>query len=173
MSYIAGMLLLVMGRFEAFVCLSNLITNWILKPFFKSDEFNMNHRLQLFKQIFFCNMPDLCEHFEMEKVIPQHYLIEWIMTLFVKSLDLSIASHIWDLIMLDGGIMILKVSAALLKLIHKELQNGNMDKIITSIKKISTFIKDEKEFVKIIYSIQIPDWVAEEIIRTIKNYSQV
>ena len=163
MSYIAGILVLVMDKFEAFVCLSNLISSWFLLPFFRGDDAQITRRIQIFKQIFHYNLPELCEQFESEGVLPQHYLIEWIMTIFVKSLDLQVAYRLWDLIMLDGDIMILKIPVALLKLIEKDVLQCSMDTILMTIKGMTQNIKDDEALIKEIYSVKIPEWVLTEL----------
>jgi len=170
MSYIAGMLLLVMDKFKAFVCMCSLVSNWMLLPFFRGDDTQIQRRIQIFKQIFHYNLPDLCEQFESEGVMPQAYLIEWIMTIFVKSLDLPIASRLWDLIMLDGDIMILKIAVALLKLIEKDVLNCSMDTILLTLKGMMQGIKDENNLVKLIYSIKLPEWVTTELPRLMQEF---
>lgn len=48
------------------------------------------------------NLPDLCEHLEMENIQPRQYVYEWFMTLFTRALNLSIVSRVWDFYFLDG-----------------------------------------------------------------------
>ncbi len=163
MSYLAAMLLLVMDKFKAFVCLVALVGNWMLLPFFRGDETQITRRLQLFKQIFHHNLPELCEQFESEGILPQHYFIEWVMTLFAKSLNLQVASRVWDLYMLDGDIILFQVAVALLKLISKEVQQCSMDIILQSLRSIVRNINDEDLIVRETYNVKLPEWVRTEV----------
>ena len=56
----------------------------------------------IFKQIFIHNLPELCEYFESINLLPEHYFIEWNMTLFSKSLNIDIVARIWDIYMIEG-----------------------------------------------------------------------
>ncbi len=170
MSYIAGMLLLVMDKFKAFVCLSNIISSWMLLPFFRGDEVQITRRLQLFKQLLHLNSPELCEQFESEGILPQHYLFEWVVTIFVKSLDLSVACKVWDLFVLEGDLMIFRVAIAMLKMIEKDVMQCSMDTILMSLKGMAKKIVDDKNFVNAIYSVKIPDWVIEEVSRLMQEF---
>lgn len=70
--------------------------------FYRFDELQIQKRLQIFKQIFYYNLPILCEHFDCQDILPEQYLIEWIMTLFSKNLNIDLAARIWDIYMLEG-----------------------------------------------------------------------
>jgi len=159
-----------MDKFKAFVCLTSLVSNWMTLPFFRGDESQIGRRIQIFKQIFFHNLPELCEHFESEGILPQIYLIEWVMTLFVRSLDLPVASRMWDLIMLEGDIMILRIAVALLKLIEKDVSQCSMDTILLTIKRLNQTLKDDNALVKLIYTIEIPEWVTIELPRLMQEF---
>ena len=58
--------------------------------------------MQIFKQVLQHNLPELCEHFEMENVNPKHYVYEWFMTLYTRALNLSLVSRVLDAYFLDG-----------------------------------------------------------------------
>ena len=170
MSYIAGMLLLVMDKFKAFVCMTSLVSSWMMLPFFRGDNDQITRRIQIFKQIFHHNLPELCEQFESEGIFPQQYLIEWVMTLFVKSLDIPVASRLWDLIILEGDLMVMKISVALLKFIEKDVNECSMDTILIAIKRLSQTLKDDNALVKLIYTVNIPEWVVIEIPRLMQEF---
>jgi len=102
LSYIAGMLLFYMDKFQAFVALMNIVLNLNTLPFYRFDESQIRKRIILFKQLFFHNLPDLCDHFESESILPECYFVEWMMTLFAKNINIDIAARIWDLYMLEG-----------------------------------------------------------------------
>ena len=51
LSFIAGILLLNMDKFKAFISLMNLILNPIMLPFYKMENESIQQRLKLFKQV--------------------------------------------------------------------------------------------------------------------------
>jgi len=53
LSFIAGILLLNMDKFKAFISLMNLVLNPALLPFYKMDNESIQQRLKLFKQVFY------------------------------------------------------------------------------------------------------------------------
>lgn len=91
-----------MDKYQAFVALMNITLNHNILPFYRFEEHQIRKRLQIFKQIFYHNLPDLCDHFESLDILPEQYLIEWNMTLFSKSLNIDIAARIWDIYMIEG-----------------------------------------------------------------------
>ncbi len=102
LSYIAGMLLLNMDKYQAFVALMNIALSHNIIAFYRFDENQIRKRLQIFKQVFYYNLPELCDHFESLDLLPEHYLIEWYMTLFAKNLNIDIAARVWDVYMIEG-----------------------------------------------------------------------
>ena len=52
------------------------------------------------------------------EIYPDYYLIEWIMTIFSKSLSIEIATRIWDIFVYEGITAIF--SAAIVFLSHYE-----------------------------------------------------
>ncbi len=96
------MLLLNMEKYQAFVALMNITLSHNIIPFYRFDESQIRKRLQIFKQIFLHNLPELCDYFESHDILPEHYLIEWHMTIFSKSLNIDIAARIWDIYMIEG-----------------------------------------------------------------------
>lgn len=59
-------------------------------------------------------MPDLFRHFETLDISTDLYLIDWMLTLFSKNMDLDIVSRIWDNFMLDGEVFAIKTALAIL-----------------------------------------------------------
>jgi len=99
---VAGMLILNMDKYQAFVALMNIILNHNILPFYRFEENQIRKRLQIFKQVFYYNLPELCDHFESIDLLPETYMIEWIMTLFAKNVNIDFAARIWDIYMIDG-----------------------------------------------------------------------
>jgi len=163
LSFIAGILLLNMDKFRAFIALMNLILNPIILPFYKMDNESIQQRLKLFKQVFYFNLPELCEHFDELGLLPENYFLSWNMTLFTRDVNLELAKRIWDVFMIEGIKAI--YSAAIVFLSHFESKLLNMDfvEIMTCIGTIKNINFDEDMAIEAMKNVKIPDWVQLEI----------
>ena len=163
LSFIAGILLLNMDKFKAFISLMNLILNPIMLPFYKMDNESIQQRLKLFKQVFYYNLPELCEHFDELGLLPENYFLSWNMTLFTRDVNLELAKRIWDVFMIEGIKAI--YSAAIVFLSHFESKLINMDfvEIMTCIGTIKNINFDEDMAIEAMKNVKIPDWVQFEI----------
>ena len=163
LSFIAGILLLNMDKFKAFISLMNLILNPIMLPFYKMDNESIQQRLKLFKQVFYYNLPELCEHFDELGLLPENYFLSWNMTLFTRDVNLELAKRIWDVFMIEGIKAI--YSAAIVFLSHFEGKLINMDfvEIMTCIGTIKNINFDEDMAIEAMKNVKIPDWVQFEI----------
>ena len=163
LSFIAGILLLNMDKFKAFISLMNLILNPIMLPFYKMDNESIQQRLKLFKQVFYFNLPELCEHFDELGLLPENYFLSWNMTLFTRDVNLELAKRIWDVFMIEGIKAI--YSAAIVFLSHFESKLINMDfvEIMTCIGTIKNINFDEDMAIEAMRNVKIPDWVQLEI----------
>ena len=163
LSFIAGILLLNMDKFKAFISLMNLILNPIMLPFYKMENESIQQRLKLFKQVFYFNLPELCEHFDELGLLPENYFLSWNMTLFTRDVNLELAKRIWDVFMIEGIKAI--YSAAIVFLSHFESKLINMDfvEIMTCIGTIKNINFDEDMAIEAMRNVKIPDWVQLEI----------
>ena len=163
LSFIAGILLLNMDKFKAFISLMNLILNPIMLPFYKMDNESIQQRLKLFKQVFYYNLPELCEHFDELGLLPENYFLSWNMTLFTRDVNLELAKRIWDVFMIEGIKAI--YSAAIVFLSHFENKLINMDfvEIMTCIGSIKNINFDEDMAIEAMKNVKIPDWIQLEI----------
>ena len=72
MSYVAAVLLLHMDdAYAAFVAFASISTRYPIMPFYAFDEILVRKTMQIYKQVFAYNLPELCEHFELEKIQPR------------------------------------------------------------------------------------------------------
>ena len=163
LSFIAGILLLNMDKFKAFIALMNLILNPIMLPFYKMNNELIQQRLKLFKQVFYFNLPELCEHFDELGMLPENYFLVWNMTLFTHDVNLELANRIWDVFMIEGVKAI--YSAAIVFLSHFETKLMNMDfvEIMSCIGSINTINFDDDMFIDAMKNVKIPDWIQVEI----------
>lgn len=60
-------------------------------------------------------MPELYKHFETLDITTDLFLIDWMLTLYSKNMDLEVVSRIWDNFILKGEIFAIKTGLALLQ----------------------------------------------------------
>ena len=60
-------------------------------------------------------MPELYKHFETLDITTDLFLIDWMLTLYSKNMELDTVTRIWDNFMLDGEIFAIKTGLALLQ----------------------------------------------------------
>uniref|UniRef100_A0A8C8J6E1 Rab-GAP TBC domain-containing protein n=1 Tax=Oncorhynchus tshawytscha TaxID=74940 RepID=A0A8C8J6E1_ONCTS len=74
--------------------------------------------LCIFQQVMFFdeNLPKLFAHFKENKLTPDIYLIDWIFTLYSKSLPLDLACRVWDVFCRDGDEFLFRVALGILRL---------------------------------------------------------
>ena len=152
-SYLVGMLIINMDKYQAYVSFMNLILNPNIIIYYLSgnkdenimeygysdtptgDENNNNKnkkipsiveknlRRVIFKQLLFHNLPDLCSNLELINVLPEDYFDEWNKTIFCKNFNIDISTKIWDLFVVQGEKIIFDAGIAIMKELEEELNN--------------------------------------------------
>ena len=170
LSYIAGTLLLQMDKFSSFVCFMNIILSPNILPFYRLDENNIKKRLDLFNEIFKSYLPKLYLHFKENEVFPEHYLLEWFMTLFTRNLNIELALRIWDIYMIEGIYVVYKTAIVIFTLDEKKLINMDFAEIMDFLKNFEKNNYDEDKFVDEIYKIKFSDKIINKIQQLNEEY---
>uniref|UniRef100_A0A8C5VWY3 Rab-GAP TBC domain-containing protein n=1 Tax=Microcebus murinus TaxID=30608 RepID=A0A8C5VWY3_MICMU len=102
MSFIAAVLILNLDTADAFIAFSNLLNKLCQMAFFRVDHGLMLTYFAAFEVFFEENLPKLFAHFKKNNLTPDIYLIDWIFTLYSKSLPLDLACRVWDVFCGDG-----------------------------------------------------------------------
>ncbi len=160
MSYLAGLLLLNMSPFDAWVCLSNLIrTSHMFLSIFKMNVGGIVQHARIFEMVLSEEMGDVYARLHDFKITSDHYLLDWWMTLFCRKLPLRLVARIWDLFLLGGEIELHKAAVALVRL-HREaiLQAPDFDE---AFRVLTTPVDavDEHEFLSGMAAVRVgPVW---------------
>ncbi|KAK3587488.1 hypothetical protein CHS0354_003630 [Potamilus streckersoni] len=123
MLFIAAVLLLNMEVAEAFISFANLLNKPCQVAFFRIDEEMMKVYFKVYDDFFIENMPALQKHFVKNSLTPDLYLIDWIFSLFSKSLPLDVACRVWDVFCRDGEEFLFRTALGILKLYEKVLMS--------------------------------------------------
>lgn len=110
-------------------------------------------RINQFNKHFKAALPDLYKHFEALDVTADLYLIDWLLTLYTKNMDIDIASRIWDNFFLDGEIFAIKTAIAILIYLERKLIKEGHFKIIQQLKDLHNGVIDEQKLFSIIEKI--------------------
>lgn len=118
----------------------------------------MNRYFRIHQILFEYNIPKLYAHFDEQKVKPDLYLIDWIFTLFSKSLPLDVMSRVWDVFFRDKEEFLFRTALGILNLYKDSLveldfihivqfltklpENINATQLFKSIEQIETNVDD-------------------------------
>ncbi|XP_075421288.1 TBC1 domain family member 14 [Ascaphus truei] len=116
MSFIAAVLILNLDTADAFIAFSNLLNKPCQMAFFRVDHGLMLTYYAAFEVFFEENLPKLFAHFKKNNLTPDIYLIDWIFTLYSKSLPLDLACRVWDVFCRDGEEFLFRTALGVLKL---------------------------------------------------------
>ncbi|XP_061646197.1 TBC1 domain family member 12-like isoform X2 [Phyllopteryx taeniolatus] len=121
MSFIAAVLILNLEEADAFVTFANLLNKPCQMAFFRVDHDLMLKYFAAFEVFFEENLPRLFGHFRTNKLTPDLYLIDWIFTLYSKSLPLDVACRVWDVFCRDGEESLFRTGLGILRLFQDVL----------------------------------------------------
>ncbi|XP_034040678.1 TBC1 domain family member 12 [Thalassophryne amazonica] len=116
MSFIAAVLILNLEEAEAFITFANLLNKPCQIAFFRVDHELMLKYFSVFEVFFEENLPRLFGHFQTNSLTPDLYLIDWIFTLYSKSLPLDVACRVWDVFCRDGEESLFRTGLGILRL---------------------------------------------------------
>ncbi|XP_061915401.1 TBC1 domain family member 12-like isoform X2 [Entelurus aequoreus] len=121
MSFIAAVLILNLEEAEAFITFANLLNKPCQMAFFRVDHELMLKYFAVFEVFFEENLPRLFSHFQTNQLTPDLYLIDWIFTLYSKSLPLDVACRVWDVFCRDGEESLFRTGLGILRLFEDVL----------------------------------------------------
>ena len=163
LSYIAGILLTQMDKFQAFTCFCNIILSPNIFTFYKLDGIGIKKRLDLFNLILKSNLSSIYYLFNENGISPEHYLLEWIMTLFTRTFRVELVLRILDIYMLEGIAAIYKAALVVFILLEKELNNLDFSEILNKLKEIKEKSIDENLFLEQMKKVTFSDKIMNYI----------
>ncbi|VDK89028.1 unnamed protein product [Onchocerca ochengi] len=126
MCFLGAMLLLQMDQpYQSFQAFANLLNRPLMLAFFGLRQPQMTVYFIAYDQYFEQELPKLHHHFDVLDVRPDIYLIEWIYTLYAKSLPFDICCRVWDVFLRDGEQFIFNIALGIMHLYESELENMN------------------------------------------------
>ena len=170
LSYIAATLLLQMDKFQSLVCFMNIILSPNILPFYRLDEQNIKKRLDLFNDIFKINLPELFDHFQENEILPEHYLLEWFMTLYTRNIYFDLALRIWDIYMIEGIVALYKTAIVIFCLHEKEYLQMEFSDIMNHLKNLENNKYNEDNFIESMKNVKFDDKIISKIHQLNEEY---
>ncbi|KAE8590807.1 hypothetical protein XENTR_v10018211 [Xenopus tropicalis] len=146
MSFIAAVLILNLEEADAFIAFANLLNKPCQLAFFRVDHSMMLKYFAAFEVFFEENLPKLFFHFNAYSLTPDLYLIDWIFTLYSKSLPLDLACRVWDVFCRDGEEFLFRTALGILRLYEDILLQMDFIHIAQFLTKLPEDITSEKLF---------------------------
>ncbi|XP_053307258.1 TBC1 domain family member 12 isoform X2 [Spea bombifrons] len=146
MSFIAAVLILNLEEADAFIAFANLLNKPCQLAFFRVDHSMMLKYFAAFEVFFEENLPKLFLHFNSYSLTPDLYLIDWIFTLYSKSLPLDLACRVWDVFCRDGEEFLFRTALGILRLYEDILLQMDFIHIAQFLTKLPEDITSEKLF---------------------------
>ncbi|XP_078079667.1 TBC1 domain family member 12 isoform X2 [Mustelus asterias] len=146
MSFVAAVLILNLEEADAFIAFANLLNKPCQLAFFRVDHSMMLKYFASFEVFFEENLPKLFAHFTKNSLTPDIYLIDWIFTLYSKSLPLDLACRVWDVFCRDGEEFLFRTALGILKLYEDILVQMDFIHIAQFLTKLPEDITSEKLF---------------------------
>ncbi|XP_074848556.1 TBC1 domain family member 14 [Carettochelys insculpta] len=149
MSFIAAVLILNLDTADAFIAFSNLLNKPCQMAFFRVDHGLMLTYFAAFEVFFEENLPKLFAHFKKNNLTPDIYLIDWIFTLYSKSLPLDLACRVWDVFCRDGEEFLFRTALGILRLFEDILTKMDFIHIAQFLTKLPEDLPSEEIFTSI------------------------
>ncbi|XP_070540551.1 TBC1 domain family member 14-like isoform X2 [Ptychodera flava] len=149
MSFIAAVFLLNLEPADAFICFANLLNKSCQLSFFRLDELIMKAYFATYEEYFEDNLPELFKHFKELNVTPDLYIIDWMYTIYSKSLPLDVACRVWDVFFRDGEEFLFRTALGILHMYQEILLNMDFIHIAQFLTKLPEDIVAEELFASI------------------------
>ncbi|XP_043099855.1 TBC1 domain family member 14 isoform X1 [Puntigrus tetrazona] len=146
MSFIAAVLILNMDTADAFIAFANLLNKPCQMAFYRVDHSLMLTYFAAFEVFFEENLPNLFAHFKNNNLSSDIYLIDWIFTLYSKSLPLDIACRVWDVFCRDGEEFLFRTALGILRLYEDILTHMDFIHIAQFLTRLPEYISAEEIF---------------------------
>lgn len=169
MSFLAAMFLLNMDAPDAFIAFANLINRPCQMAFFMVDQPMMDAYYKTFDVLLEDQIPRLYSHMKQQCLSHDIYLIDWIFTLFSKSLPLDTACRVWDLFCRDGEEFLFRTGLGILLMNEEVLLEMEFFRLAQYLTKLSNTITADELF-KYIEKI---NFSKQKLTQTLNYYKQI
>ena len=126
--------------------------------------------MDLFNDIFKINLPELFEHFKENEIMPEHYFLEWIMTLFTRNIYIDLAFRILDIYMIEGIISLYKTTVVIFSIHQKDYLQMEFSDVLNHLKNLETYKYNEDKFIEEMNKVKFNDTIVNKIHQLTEEY---
>jgi Rab-GTPase-TBC domain len=165
MSFLGAMLLLNVEATDAFMLLCNMLNSPMLQAFYRVNMPEMEKYFGAFSQALQRVSPRAYANMRDVHVSPHLYLVDWVMTLFSRSLPLELAARVWDMFLLDGESAVLKVALGVIRFLEEDLSVGLQEDCLTILTHLERVDMPEDELFSAISQIDFSPDALQSLLR--------
>ena len=126
--------------------------------------------MDLFYDIFKINLPELFDHFKENEIMPEHYLLEWFMTLYTRNVYIDLSFRIWDIYMIEGIISLYKSAIVIFSIHQKDYLEMEFSDIMNHLKNLETNKYNVDKFVEAMNKVKFNDKIMNKIHQLNEEY---
>jgi hypothetical protein len=154
MSFLAALLLLQMDAYECFQCLSNILNRTVMLVCFKMNRAQIEGYMELLKALLRKYVPKVESQFAQQHIMLETFTIDWILTVFSKSLPLEAAARLWDIFLFEGEVFLFRAIVGVLKFLSRDILVNDFELNMKLLTHLPQDV-DVEELLKVIASVQL------------------
>ncbi|XP_064637309.1 TBC1 domain family member whacked-like [Lineus longissimus] len=160
MSYIAGMLLMLMGEEDTFWCIVSLLERHkYLLGYFDTKLTRIHMHGHIFSRLLRKRHPRLAKHFHNLEIEVLMFITPWFMSLFTCLSCWDMVLAIWDMLIIKGFTSIFQVSLAIISLCEEELlEKTEMSTLLPILLHLPHNIVAHKTLLPVIQATVVEKW---------------
>ncbi|XP_017328904.1 TBC1 domain family member 12 [Ictalurus punctatus] len=160
MSYIAAVLLMLLGEEEAFWALVVLMEKpKYLSELFDSSLKKIQHQALVFQQLLKHKKPQVFQHLEKLGVSSVHFIMQWFLTLFTSLPCWDSVLAIWDLFLLHGMVVVFRAGLTVLQLLESRLMTMTEEAaVLPVLLRVPVDISHYRVLIPALWSIEVQEW---------------
>jgi len=147
-NFLTAVLLLHMREEEAFWTLERLMTHYHLRHLFLPGSPNLAVWLYKLRVVLEMVCPRLARHLDHLGVEVEVYTQQWLITMFSYLFPRALCYRVWDLVMVQGFDVVIRVAVAALRHCQRQLVSSNFEDAIFLIKGIPTNLPEPAELIE-------------------------
>jgi len=146
MSYLAAVFLLNLDEYNAFICLANLLNNPCYMTFFNMNMEKIHKYMEALDVVMAKEVPKVHRRLKDLGITSEIFMIDWVLTLYSKSLPLDVAARVWDATFLEGAVFVFQTALGILHMYSNLLETAPFDECMTLLTHLPKDVDDEELF---------------------------
>ena len=120
---------------KVFCNLINVICSNEIKIFI-GDEIEIKNYCSFFNYLLGKYLGKIEKHFSKFEITPQLYIIPWFEEYFTRTLNIKTASHLFDLFLISGEVILFQTSLAILKVLEEQLISLTINEVFKVLQRL-------------------------------------